>query len=591
MVKKTGSIFFLFFVIVNSLFADDARIQIRFKDLQGNLLKQAESNVPFCIEVIAHNIDVSQAPQGFEQWQDCSVSSRGTTSSMNSINGKISQSTIFQYIAIIEQKGLFNFSPLKIIDQSGKLHVSDSVTIKVSDDAQVVESGKTKPYLLVVDVDKKSIYVGEKLSVLLRFGYQQSFTDLRISLSELSGFHQGYVADQPQAGTFTYGGQKYDSKDYAMELYPEKTGRLVIPSFYATFAPEISQQSIHHMFSLVMGAANNTVQSQPKSIEVKSLPKSDLYEGVTAVGSFDSIDFKLSSSKGKVGEGLIATMTVVGDGNLHIAQAPALKMDDKLHYYEGNSKVTQTKNNKMCKEFEWIVQAESAGDFIICAQEFVYFDPKVEEYKSLKTQPLKISITGQENKIAMTQEPKQHEIEQPIEQPIQNLDDVKEKQKNSDDQKIFFDTWLQIGKSSVLLTWLIQMLLLLLFIVLVSLGLKKYESQSFFLRTFKIRLAFMQSCHKKDIHGVYRLFEKLMHQYDLKWDSAVLADSFNKLGLPEESFQNWKNFVNMIWEMNFAKDRATDQTELAFSLAKQWFAIILSSCKLHQKKQGTKQVV
>ncbi len=591
MVRKTGSIFFLFFVIVNSLFADDARIQIRFKDLQGNVLKQAESNVPFCIEVIAHNIDVSQAPQGFEQWQDCSVSSRGTTSSMNSINGKISQSTIFQYIATIEQKGLFNFSPLKIIDQSGKLHVSDSVTIKVADDAQVVESGKTKPYLLVVDVDKKSIYVGEKLSVLVRFGYQQSFTDLRISLSELSGFHQGYVADQPQAGTFTYGGQKYDSKDYAMELYPEKIGRLVIPSFYATFAPEISQQSIHHMFSLVMGAANNTVQSQPKSIEVKSLPKSDLYEGVTAVGSFDSIDFKLSSSKGKVGEGLIATMTVVGDGNLHIAQAPALKMDDKLHYYEGNSKVTQTKNNKMCKEFEWIVQAESAGDFIICAQEFVYFDPKVEEYKSLKTQPLKMSITGQENKVAMTQELKQHEIEQPIEQPIQNLDDVKEKQKNSDDQKVFFDTWLQIGKSSVLLTWLIQMLVFFLFIVLVSLGLKKYESQSFFLRTFKIRLAFMQSCHKKDIHGVYRLFEKLMHQYDLKWDSEVLADSFNKLGLPEESFQNWKNFVNMIWEMNFAKDRATDQTELAFSLAKQWFAIILSSCKLHQKKQGTKQVV
>ena len=591
MVKKTGSIFFLFFVIVNSLFADDTRIQIRFKDLQGNVLKQAESNVPFCIEVVAHNIDVSQAPQGFEQWQDCSVSSRGTTSSMNSINGKISQSTIFQYIAIIEQKGFFNISPLKIIDQSGKLHVSDSVTIKVSDDAQVVESGKTKPYLLVVDVDKKSIYVGEKLSVLVRFGYQQSFTDLRISLSELSGFHQGYVADQPQAGTFTYGGQKYDSKDYAMELYPEKTGRLVIPSFYATFAPEMSQQSIHHMFSLVMGVANNTVQSQPKSIEVKSLPKSDLYEGVTAVGSFDSIDFKLSSSKGKVGEGLIATMTVVGDGNLHIAQAPTLKMDDKLHYYEGNSKVAQTKDNKMCKEFEWIVQAESAGDFIICAQEFVYFDPKVEEYKCLKTQPLKISITGQENKIAMTQEPKQHEIEQPIEQPIQNLDDVKEKQKNSDDQKIFFDTWLQVGKSSVLLTWLIQMLLFLLFIVLVSLGLKKYESQSFFLRTFKIRLAFMQSCHKKDIHGVYRLFEKLMHQYDLKWDSALLADSFNKLGLPEESFQNWKNFVNMIWEMNFAKDRATDQTELAFSLAKQWFAIILSSCKLHQKKQGTKQVV
>ncbi len=593
MVKKTGNIFLIFFLIASGLFANDAKIQVRLKDLQGNSLKEAESKVPFVVEVIVHNIDISQSPKGFDEWQDCKISLQGRSSSMNSINGKISQSTIFQYLATIEHKGSFNFPGLKIIDQSGKVYMSDSITIQVSDNAQVEESVKQKPYVLMVDVDKKSVYLGEKISVLLRFGYQQSFTDLQISLPEFLEFYQGHVTDQPQAGTFRYAGQEYDSKDYTIELYPEKTGTLVIPPFQAAFAPEMTQQTIHHMFSLVMGAASNVVQSQPKGIEVKPLPKSDKYQNVTAVGNFDSVDFKLSSSKGKIGEGLVATMTVVGDGNLHIAQAPTLKFCDQLHYYEGNSKITNIKDDKMRKEFEWIVQAESGGDFIISEQEFVYFDPKIEQYKVLKTQPLKISITGEQNKVSTVEKSKENKNENEIEQSFQDQDQIKEKQETQVDKidtKIFFYEWLQVTKSSVFLNLLIQILLLLVFAVLLFLGFTKYGIKSFFLETFKIRLAFTQSCYKKDIQGVYLLFEKLMRQYDLEWDSPLLVDAFNKLGLPEESFQNWKNFVNMIWEMNFAKDRATDQTELAFSLAKQWFAIILSSCKLQQKKQRTNQV-
>ncbi len=104
-------------------------------------------------------------------------------------------------------------------------------------------------------------------------------------------------------------------------------------------------------------------------------------------------------------------------------------------------------------------------------------------------------------------------------------------------------------------------------------------------------MQFLSFCKKKDIHGVYKTFEQVMYKYGLEMQGSDLQQCFADLKMSDETFENWKNFVTMIWEMNFAKERASDQTDLAFSLAKQWFVIILSCCKLHKKKNTIQQTV
>ena len=90
---------------------------------------------------------------------------------------------------------------------------------------------------------------------------------------------------------------------------------------------------------------------------------------------------------------------------------------------------------------------------------------------------------------------------------------------------------------------------------------------------------------------MYKTFEFLMQKYGLEMQGSELQQCFVDLKLSDEAFENWKNFVTMIWEMNFAKDRASDQTDLAFSLAKQWFVIILSCCKLQKRKQTVAKII
>ena len=45
-------------------------------------------------------------------------------------------------------------------------------------------------------------------------------------------------------------------------------------------------------------------------------------------------------------------------------------------------------NDTTCKKtFDWILQSDNPGNFVIDAQDFVYFDPIDKKYKKLCTNP------------------------------------------------------------------------------------------------------------------------------------------------------------------------------------------------------------
>lgn len=585
MVKKTGSNFIFLIGLFSFLHLTiSCNLSLQIQDLQENKVTQVEVGVPFLVQVIAQNIESSVQPDGFDAWDDFAVTFYGTSQSMSSINGQVTQIKRYTYVVTPQKKGKFEYPALCLTDKQGNIHVSDKFKVVVGDTVEIAQQATTQPYVLQLDVDERSVFVGQKLTVLLRFGFQTPCQDLRITEVPMQNIHRGFVSQEAKAGEFKIGNQKYESQDFFMELYPEKTGTLVIPSFQASFTPQRSH-SFASMFSMVWGGGS-VVHSQPRSIDVKPLPDSEEFKNVTAIGRFDTVEFKLSSEKGLVGEGLVAKMTVIGDGNLEIVKAPLLSMPQGLHYYEGNSSIVREKNGKFKKEFEWIVQAEHADEFEIPQQEFAYFDLKSETYKVLYTKSQSLVIRGGSNKLS----------EQKLDEPKQEnttLESKKEIEKTMQEQ---FSTWFDFATSSnfvtsKMLTWCMQLLIGLILLFVVVMTTRRFTKNLFFFETIKIRLQFLNFCKKKDIFGVYKTFEQIMHQYGLEMQGSLLEQCFADLKLSEQTFQNWKNFVTMIWEMNFAKDRASDQTELAFSLAKQWFVIILSCCKLQKKKQTVAKII
>ena len=350
MVRKTGNIFIFLMLFSAFLGAQaDQSLQVSITDLQNNKVSQVEIGVPFLVHVIVNNIASDAQPQGFDSWDDFAVTLYGQNQTTTSMNGKISQAKTYTYVVSAQQKGAFNVPALSMTDAQGNQIQSNSIKIVVGDAVQISQHKNAQPYILQVDLDARSVFVGQKVTALLRFGYQDSFQDLRITETPMQDIYRGYVSQEGKVGTLKIGELQYSSQDFVMELYPEKEGTLVIPTFQASFTPQ-RQAHVASMFAIVMGGGN-VVQSQPRSIEVQALPESDEFKNITAIGQFDSVEFKLSSDKATVGEGLVAKMIVTGNGNLEVVKAGQLQMPEGLHYYEGNSSVTRLKDGKFKKEF------------------------------------------------------------------------------------------------------------------------------------------------------------------------------------------------------------------------------------------------
>lgn len=569
------------FFVEQIVFAKSMRVMIQ--NSQQQVIQEAEIGIPFLIQLFVDDIEPRDQPKGFEQAQNCIVQMYGTTQSSSYVNGKKSQRIIFTYVVTPDKKGILELGPVTVVDKDGTEIQSEVIRVPVGDIAEPEYRGK-QPYVLVTDVDQKSVYIGQKVTVFLRFCYMQGFEELSIENSPIRGAHSGYQEQNWQQSTIKLGDYEYSCKQIYFELYPQELGTVVVPQFKATFMPENSmQQGMSNLFSLFGFSGAKLIQSHPRAIEVKPLPESAQYSGVTAIGTFHKISFTLNQKKGQVGEGIVAKMTVEGDGNLEVAKAPQLIVPDGLQFYEGNSSVQRIDQKLSRKTFEWILQAQGQGTYTIPAQQFTYFDLTTQSYKQLCSGEVTLTVEG------VTQQKQQiNEQESPIE-PLQQETEIQLSSSVSDE--VTYVQTMGLSSSSGYLTmlseilaWLICALVFVLVMIIIGRWLKPYLFQTFFVQSLYYRWLFWKYCRQKNIQAVYQLFEELSVRYGFGLQSRELQKCFHDLNLLDETFSNWKNFVAMLWEFNFTTKKTEEDTALAFHLAKQWFPIILSCCKLFHKK-------
>jgi len=581
--KKIGNIFRLCMVLLvgQGIFTKGLRVVVQ--NSQQQQISQAEIGIPFLVQLFVDDFEPREQPKGIEQAQNCTVQMYGTTQSSNYINGKQSQRIIFTYVVTPDKKGSLELGPITVVGQDGSEISTDKIIIPVGDIAEPEYKVK-QPYALVTDVDQKSVYLGQKVTIFLRFCYTQGFEGLSIENNPIRGAHFGYQEQNWQQSTITLGEHEYSCKQIYFEIYPQELGTLVIPQFKATFMPEQNQQQgMGNLFNLFGFSNAKMIQSYPRGIEVKPLPTTSQYQGVTAIGQFHKISFTLNQKKGQVGEGLAAKMVVEGDGNLEVVKAPGLIVPDGLRFYEGNSSMQRIDEHLAKKTFEWILQADAPGTYIIPAQQFIYFDPSSASYQVLHSEPARLTVEGVAQQAGPVEE--HHDT-----QALSQSEEIILPSPVSDEITYVHTTGLpsKVGKQesfSDFLGWLIIVLLLAMGLIFMGWLLRPYLLQIFFIQSLQYRWLFWKYCRRNDIQAVYQLFEQLGIRYGFGLQSPELQQCFRDLNLSDDVFENWKNFVEMLLEFNFASKKSEEDVMLAFNLAKQWFPIILSCCKLLYKKR------
>ena len=178
-------------------------------------------------------------------------------------------------------------------------------------------------------------------------------------------------------------------------LYPQKSGNLVLDPLTLNLTLSLPSNRRDLFGRRILTQSQKTITTGKKLIKVKDLPeknKPDNFSG--AVGKFD-FDLILNKDVLKASESFQAKIKVRGKGNLNLFNLPSINVPNTLEVYEPehDEKVKVTLSGiQGTVEDSYTIVPQFQGKYPIPSIEFTYFDPKLENYKTLFSQELIVDV-------------------------------------------------------------------------------------------------------------------------------------------------------------------------------------------------------
>lgn len=345
----------------------------------------------------------------------------GPSTRVSIVNGQYSSSVAHIYNLFPLKEGKFQIPSITATIQ-GQAFSTQPIDVEVTDSpvaasSQLGESNQQQVSLedkvfLVLEASKKSVYLGEKISVTIRlFVTDLSVRDIQLPELDSIGFaFEEYT--RPRQYTQTLGGIRYDVVEFNAFIYPTRSGQLTLGPAQLSCSvlyknPSRRRRSPFDGFDNLFdddffGGFFDGVERRPIVLEssnvlidVLPLPeegKPGEFSG--AVGKFD-FSAQVSPSSVNVGDPVTARLKLEGEGNLKAIKMPKFKESKAFKVYE-----PQIKEENGQKVLEQVLIPKSADTTQIPAIQFSYFDPQSEGYETISRGPFTIEVTkpeGQED--------------------------------------------------------------------------------------------------------------------------------------------------------------------------------------------------
>ncbi|NVO20274.1 MAG: protein BatD [Bacteroidetes bacterium] len=385
---------------------------------------------------------------GIEHFEVQSGPSSQSSSQIQFINGKVSQSISYSYtfVLLATEPGVFTI-PSASIAVKGKKYFSNTVTINVIGQAispqsraqgQHPSQQKADVSNLGNDIFLKAVpsksdpYLGEQ--IIVTYKLYTPTNRLRINPSGQAPAYPGFwsqdlmkdLQQYPQYNE-TVNGKKYIVAEVRkVALFPQKTGALTIAPLeqdvvYSVKVKSKSPFADDPFFSndpffknffddSNLGFDYQNVEKSLKSnsvtVQVKPLPAQN--RPIDFTGAIGQFNFKpsLDKSQLKANEAVTLKLTVAGSGNLNLIEKPSVVFPPDFEVYD--PKITDNIHSSNSgisgsRTFEYLVIPRTAGDFKIAPVQFSYFDLAKKEYVNLSSPEYNIKVLkGDGTAAAMT---------------------------------------------------------------------------------------------------------------------------------------------------------------------------------------------
>ncbi|WP_044084858.1 BatD family protein [Marinilabilia salmonicolor] len=348
----------------------------------------------------------------------------GPTTSQRSqvqiINGKVSREEEYTYTYILKAKALGTFTiPAATIEVDDKKYESNTLEIKVVEAGQEPEQtpgttnnesgaiGDDDLYITMV-ANKTRVYQNQPVLLTTKI-----YT--RVNLEGISDiqhptFRNFIAEDITGEGNIEWSLENINGRTYRVGtynqkvIYPQTSGQLKIEPVSIEFLVRIRQtrqsNNIFDNFFDTHRTVRRTVTSKGVTLNVNSLPspQPDNFSGV--VGSVD-MEVSLTKNQVKVNDGITVKTIISGTGNLKVAGEPKINIPPDFDVFDPNSTSNLSitaGGHKGSKTYEQLIIPRHSGTFEISPVEYVYFDPNLGQYRTLKSQALSIQVesNGQE---------------------------------------------------------------------------------------------------------------------------------------------------------------------------------------------------
>lgn len=379
-------------------------------------------------------------PAGFGGLEILSGPNTSSSSSIQFINGRMSQSysMTYSYIVMADKPGTVTIGPASV-KVKGKRYTSNTLTIKVvpghaaaganptasqapqgtsapSRSAQPRNTGNAtvsnKDVFIKATVNNTHPYLGQQVVVTYRIYTRVPVSNLSINkVASFKGFwSKDLLADN---STLEQHNEIINGKNYVvavirkLALIPQQTGKLVIDPMELQCAVQVQvkrPQNSNDPFDAFFNDPffNNNVRTIQKTLVsnalhfvVKPLPEKGKPACFTgAVGDF-TFNSSIDKTNLTTNDALTLTVTVSGKGNIELISAPKISFPSDFEAYD--PKVT-THINKSgsgvsgTKKFDYLAIPRTAGDYTVKPVSFCFFNPADRQYHVFRTKTFHIHV-------------------------------------------------------------------------------------------------------------------------------------------------------------------------------------------------------
>lgn len=546
-----------------------AGMKLKLTDMQGREIKQVVAGYPCKIQL---SIDAAQGMQQSPQIPGLDKASvRGHETRMNIVNGH--RSMHYGYIVSFDKSGTYAVGPVEV-ENNGTTYRSNVLSITVGaapaqiaslpDDESEIND---KPLFARLVANKKRAFVGEKITCALELYY--AYDDLKLQKIIEPDFNNLTVASRK--GHFSRGikiidGVSYQCVEWQWELYPQKAGTITLPAFGIDYAKPVDQEQV---FDFFWGPRYTPARAYSNALEFTIEPLPPHEKEIKAIGKFSHFTASIKPSTATIGEGIVLTLCLQGEGDLeHISLEPLSQIPSQLTWYDSKQYIDDAGQGVHQKCFEYIIQGMEAGEWKIPAQTFTYFDIKKRKYITLSTPGVAITITS-DKKVAPTQvsSNQEHRDEQMIDEELQPLGNENSWLKHTE---YFIPWWLFF----VIVSSLSIGSLLLIYIRTRTQKIGYRSRKQLFSHTHDT----LHDAEKKgEVQKIYTIFSNLFSSLLNVSDGNVSGDMIDELlqkkGLSFEQQAAWKQFFDMSAALVFSRRAPTSNKQIMFQQAHQWLDI------------------